>query len=206
MPNLNLSDVWLLVAAIMICIGLVSNTDPYEPEAAIVHAEEIAPAPTVSPFQVAIDTKQPNPVADAVFQAARHAGVDAELLLAMARVESNLNPEAVSHAGAVGVLQVVPHTAGREVYRLRGLPGTPEMQKLLDPTYNAKVAAEYLSWLKGHFGTDDPEIAVAAFNAGPARVRSCLRRFGRAWKSCLPMETQQYLVKIDREVGGLRQI
>jgi len=156
-------------------------------------ADEIAPPePTLSQMVMTIRG------------AAQRHGISPRLLEAMAVVESNLDPNAVSRAGAIGILQVVPHSAGREVYRLRGRPGQPTPEALTQPEYNAEIAAEYLAWLKGYFGQEaPPEVVVAAFNAGPSRVNRCLEQ-GRSWRACLPLETREYLSRVDRAVGGLR--
>lgn len=134
---------------------------------------------------------------------AREAGVPEEMLVAMAEVESNFDPLAVSPDGAVGVLQVMPDQAGREVYRLRGLSGDPDRDRLTDPEYNAAIAAEYIRYLTGYFGeasASNPEIVVAAFNAGPTRVKGCIRQHGQNWRQCLPSETRSYLHKVDRAI------
>lgn len=139
--------------------------------------------------------------ADEIVRAqAREAGIPESMLVAMAEVESNFDPLAISPAGAVGVLQVMPNQAGREVYRLRGLTGVPDRDRLMDPEYNAAIAAEYIRYLTNYFGATsvNPEIVVAAFNAGPTRVKGCIRQHGQNWRQCLPTETRSYLLKVDR--------
>jgi len=139
---------------------------------------------------------------EVVREQARKTGVPEEMLVGMAKIESNFDPLAVSPDGAVGVLQVMPDQAGREVYRLRGLSGAPDPVRLTDPEYNAAIAAEYVRYLTDYFGeaSANPEIVVAAFNAGPTRVRKCLRTHGQSWRQCLPSETQSYLYKVDRAI------
>lgn len=87
--------------------------------------------------------------------AGRH-GVDASLLAAVASVESNFDPGAVSPAGAQGLMQFMPATAA-------GLGVTP-----LDPASAVDGAARYLKDLTGRFGST--ELALAAYNAGPGTV------------------------------------
>lgn len=140
----------------------------------------------------------------AVRGAAQRHGIPPRMLEAMAEVESNFDPLAVSRAGAVGILQIVPESAGREVYRLRGLPGQPSRDALFQAEYNADIAAQYMAWLERYFGDAPPEVRVAAFNAGPTRVASCLRQ-GENWVACLPRETREYLSRVDRASGGLEQ-
>jgi cell wall-associated NlpC family hydrolase len=87
--------------------------------------------------------------------AGRH-GVDASLLAAVASVESNFNPAAVSPAGAQGLMQFMPATA-------QGLG-----VNALDPASAVDGAARYLKDLTQQFGST--ELALAAYNAGPGTV------------------------------------
>ncbi|MEM9406416.1 MAG: lytic transglycosylase domain-containing protein [Acidobacteriota bacterium] len=89
--------------------------------------------------------------------AARH-GVDAFLLASMVEAESSFNPEALSHRGAMGLLQVMPGTAEE-----LGITDAT------DPIQNLDAGARYLGKLLRRF--DDVTLALAAYNAGPAKVR-----------------------------------
>ncbi len=93
----------------------------------------------------------------AAFQAAgaRH-GVDPDLLAAVAWTESNFDPHAVSHAGALGLMQIMPGTAA-------GLGVDPR-----DPMQAIDGAARYLRQQLDRFGRVD--LALAAYNAGPGAV------------------------------------
>jgi hypothetical protein len=96
------------------------------------------------------------PYADLFTRAASRHGVDASLLAAVASQESGFNSQAVSPAGAQGLMQFMPATA-------RGLGVNP-----LDPTSAIDGAARYLSSLTKQFGSTD--LALAAYNAGPGTV------------------------------------
>ena len=96
------------------------------------------------------------PYADLFSRAASRYGVDASLLAAMANQESGFDSQAVSPAGAQGLMQFMPSTA-------KGLGVNP-----LDPTSAIDGAARYLSSLTKQFGSTD--LALAAYNAGPGTV------------------------------------
>jgi cell wall-associated NlpC family hydrolase len=96
------------------------------------------------------------PYADLFTRAANRHGVDASLLAAVASQESSFNSQAVSPAGAQGLMQFMPATAA-------GLGVNP-----LDPSSAIDGAARYLSSLTRQFGST--ELALAAYNAGPGTV------------------------------------
>lgn len=100
-------------------------------------------------------------------EAARH-GLSIHLVKAIAAAESGFNPRAVSSAGAVGLMQIMPDTA-----RMLGLRADKDKTieaKLTDPATNARLGARYLSQLLRQFG-GRTDLAVAAYNAGPGAVR-----------------------------------
>lgn len=109
-------------------------------------------------------TSQPVPeagasasVQSAIQSAAASTGLSPALLKAVASVESGLNPSAVSSAGAIGLMQLMPGTAAE-------LGVNPE-----NAAQNALGGAEYLKSLLNHFG-QNLSLALAAYNAGPGAV------------------------------------
>ncbi len=84
-------------------------------------------------------------------------GVPQALVRAVVAVESAFKPDAVSHAGALGLMQLMPDTAA-----------DLGVKDPFDPEQNVMGGTRYLAFLLKHFG--DEELAVAAYNAGPARV------------------------------------
>jgi len=83
--------------------------------------------------------------------------VSASLVKAVITKESCFNPEARSHVGAIGLMQLMPETA-------KWLKvSSPE-----NPMQNMKAGVRYLGQLRKRFGSD--ELALAAYNAGPGNV------------------------------------
>jgi len=104
-------------------------------------------------------------------------GVDEKLAMAVAKVESNLAPDVVSSAGAVGVMQLMPETA-------QGLG----IRNSKDPRENIDGGLRYLKQLIGTFDGDVTK-AVAAYNAGPQAVKK--------YNGIPPYpETQDYVAKV----------
>lgn len=104
------------------------------------------------------------------------------LLAAIVTAESNGRGSAVSHKGALGLMQVMPGTA-------RQLGISDPSRLLSDDRLSLETGARYLKHLQGKFGNDVP-IVVAAYNAGPGAVN----RYGR--KIPPYRETRGYVRKI----------
>jgi hypothetical protein len=92
-----------------------------------------------------------------VQEAARTHRLSESLIYAVMRAESNFNPYAISHAGAQGLMQLIPSTA-----RLVGVTNS------FDARQNILGGARYLRMMLDRFGRLD--LAIAAYNAGPVAV------------------------------------
>jgi soluble lytic murein transglycosylase len=104
--------------------------------------------------------------------------VDPALAFAHALQESNFRPDAVSAAGARGLMQVRPGTAG-DLIRWRGTQGDPA--RLTDPANNMEFGQTYLEYLRDMPATGGLLVRViAAYNAGPAPVIEWNARFDQS--------------------------
>lgn len=111
-----------------------------------------------------------------VRQASRKYGVDESLILAIMQTESSFNPYAVSRSDAMGLMQVVQHTAGKDVFRSQGKSGTPSRSFLFDPASNIDTGTAYLAMLSNVYlgGIDNPTsrryAVITAYNGGAGSV------------------------------------
>lgn len=105
-------------------------------------------------------------------------------------VESALNPKAVSRVGATGLWQFMPYTGSDY-----GLRTNSAVEDRSNPVKSTDAAARYLKALYNQF--DDWALALAAYNSGPTRVNSAIRRAGSRnfWsiQRFLPQETRNYV-------------
>lgn len=102
-------------------------------------------------------------------------GLEPHFVLSVIRVESRFDPLAISSAGARGLMQIMPVT-GKEIEEQLGLSANPFCD-LYRPELNIRLGTYYLWRQLEEFG-GRPEMALAAYNAGPGRVRGWLRRLG----------------------------
>jgi soluble lytic murein transglycosylase-like protein len=131
---------------------------------------------------VAVPTARPAsktpsaPIAQMVADAARANNIDPLLVHSVIQVESNYNPNAVSSAGAQGLMQLMPGTA-------RDLGVTDSF----DPRQNIEAGVKYLKYLKDQY--QDDKLALAAYNAGPGSVQK--------YKAVPPYpETRDYVKRV----------
>ena len=95
---------------------------------------------------------------DLIRRLAPEYGVSPGLALAVARTESNLNPQAVSLKNAQGLMQLIPETSLRF-----------NVRKPFDPEQNVRGGLAYLRWLLAYF-EGNVALTVAAYNAGEGAV------------------------------------
>lgn len=111
-----------------------------------------------------------------VRRASQRYGVDESLILGIMQTESSFNPYAISYANAVGLMQVVPNTAGRDVFRLKGRKGKPSKAYLFNPNHNVDIGTSYLALLQDKYlsGITNPIskrfAIISAYNSGAGAV------------------------------------
>ncbi|MFB1081359.1 lytic transglycosylase domain-containing protein [Jeotgalibacillus sp. JSM ZJ347] len=103
-------------------------------------------------------TNQAEPLDRIISQAAAKYQVSEKLVRSVIQHESNYNPDAVSHAGASGLMQLMPGTA-----KWLGV------QDIFDPSENVNAGVKYLRDMLNKYN-QDPKLALAAYNAGPGNV------------------------------------
>jgi cell wall-associated NlpC family hydrolase len=160
----------------------VRITDVYETPTAIRRVTAAAPAAVnITATNGAAALPGGTPFAELFAAAGARHNLNPNVLAAVARAESGFRPDAVSSAGALGLMQIMPGTA-------RGLGVNP-----LDPAQAVDGAARLLSGNLQRFGS--LELALAAYNAGGGAV---------ARHGGIPPypETQRYVQKVMSYLGG----
>jgi soluble lytic murein transglycosylase len=121
---------------------------------------------------------------------------------AIARQESQFDRQIVSHAGARGLMQLMPGTAREQAGKL-GMSYNPA--SLNEPSYNIMLGSSYFQRMLDYYGGSYP-LAVAAYNAGPGNVNKWIAangdpRIGGAdmlrWIEQIPIfETRNYVQRV----------
>ena len=124
--------------------------------------------------------------------------VDRALVYAIVRQESAFNPNAVSHAGALGLMQLLPASAalatGDKSFRSRP-------KKLFNPAINLRAGQDYLAYLMDRGVGPDILRTVAAYNAGPGAVLKTIDMVGEhdlllLIESLPALETRNYVERV----------
>lgn len=142
----------------------------------------------------------PVPYRDVVWRWSKAYGVDPFLVVAVMREESRFRPGAVSSAGAVGLMQLLPATA-------RGLDPSARPDSLTDPDRNVRLGVAYLAGRLRDFG-HDVVMALVAYNAGPGAARRFSAMRGRdvdEFVERIPYaETRAYVRRVLESYGVYR--
>ena len=105
-----------------------------------------------------------------------------------------------SGKGAIGIMQVMPSTAP-EAAKLAGVKWD-ENRYRNDAAYNQQIGEAYFKEMLRQF--KDPEVAAAAYNAGPGAVRKALAKGGN-YLANLPRETREYVANFKERTGSPQQ-
>jgi len=152
------------------------------------------------------DIAYPDAFRDLVARYTRGSTVEPELLQALMREESALDPRALSWAGAVGLTQLMLPTA-REVARVLRLK-SPTVERLQDPATSIQLGSAYLAGLLHRFD-GNVAYALASYNAGASAVqrwRSARPNLDLdAWVEEIPLsETRGYVKRVVRSWNTYR--
>ncbi len=112
-----------------------------------------------------------------VYEYAKEFNLDPALVFAIIHTESYYNPAARSWANALGLMQLVPSTGGRDAYRaLYNKDGVPTQDYLFIPQNNVRMGAVYMDILFNRYlrGVEDPAVlellVICAYNTGAGNV------------------------------------
>lgn len=146
------------------------------PDSPGIATEAVAVDEISSATGAAVTQAVPGTIDEIVGKASRRYQIDPGLIKAVIKAESNFNPNAVSPAGARGLMQLMPATA-------RGLG----VSDSFNPEQNVMAGTRYLRQMLDRYD-GNLESALAAYNWGPGNVDKR--------GSFLPRETRDYLVKV----------
>jgi soluble lytic murein transglycosylase len=138
-----------------------------------------------------------------IIRLAAQSQVELPLLLALIRQESEFEANAISPAGARGLMQLMPYTARRTAKSLRLRYARRRLTS--DPGYNVKLGIAYMASLLDQYD-GSYVLSLAAYNAGPNNVAAWMRKFGDPrkdgvdivdWIESIPFgETRNYVQRI----------
>ena len=192
-----------LVPMSLVAFGLLGADTPLTRTTTVVHADtrsgrlirstivasRVVPEkvlPTTPPAAPKTDAEPSRTVNELVANIARRHEVEPSLVDSVIRVESNYNPNAVSSAGAMGLMQLIPSTARRF-----GVNNT------FHPEQNIEGGVRYLKYLMQLYKGDE-RLALAAYNAGEGAVAR--------YKGIPPYpETQNYVYQVGKKLGQSRE-
>lgn len=143
-----------------------------------------------------LEVRFPTPYKSDILRQAQRNRLDPSWIFAVARKESAFMQDVRSHAGALGLMQLMPATA-RGVSRRLGRGSNPRNADILDPSNNIVLGSAYLKQVLDRFD-GHKVLATAAYNAGPHRVDRWLSQRSDMeadiWVDLIPFtETRRYV-------------
>lgn len=193
--------------------------------------ESLSPLEAQQLGQMAVDMKEPH-LAVMIAKRAAQAGIElhsayyplhpvaqqklpmaAEMTLAISRRESEFDPVVISHAGARGLMQLMPATAKLVAKELDVLTKHDTARLTTEWDYNAKLGSQYLAGLAAEFNGNVVMMA-AGYNAGPRRPTAWMQRYGDPrsgspdiidWIEHIPFnETRNYVMRVTESLPAYR--
>ena len=129
-----------------------------------------------------------------ILESARRHDVDTDLVCAVIKCESDWDEDAVSHVGAVGLMQVMRETA-QDLVSMGAVDGEAyPLTDLSDPRVNIEYGCAYLGYLQKNLSRR--EEVIAAYNAGLGAVQGWLSDGGSIPEDIEYEETRTYLTRV----------
>lgn len=142
----------------------------------------------------------PRKYKDIVEQACSIYNVDPNLIYAVIKQESKFNPNAVSHSGAKGLMQLIDTTAQDMAENINSID--KNNLDIYDPYTNIFLGTKYISYLINHFD-GNYYLAITAYNAGMGNTKAWLNReykdyatFSDVYECIEYSETKNYLSNV----------
>lgn len=174
---------------------LLASLDHASPLPVVVRTKCDAVARELARSVVAASERELGEAAQALCDEAQQLGYDPLMFLALIRVESGFDPQAISPRGAMGLMQLMPETAAWMAHKLE-LPW--DDASAFDLALNVRLGTRYLGTLRRQMGRWD--LALTAYNRGPAMTRMIVQREGE-----LPAHVREsYSDKVLVEYARLR--
>lgn len=130
-------------------------------------------------------------LAEHLLELCREHRFDPAFILSLIQVESSFRSAAISPAGAIGLMQIMPAT-GRVIARRHRLAWRGD-EALRDPRVNLAYGMAYLAELRDRYAHLPPYFHIAAYNIGPSKLDQL-----RSRKGFKPVKTQAYYERIKR--------
>ncbi|SDZ12563.1 lytic transglycosylase domain-containing protein [Thermoactinomyces sp. DSM 45892] len=143
-----------------------------------------------------------------ILNSAKQYKISPFLVMAVIRVETKFDPSRVSHANAQGLMQITPGTVDTVI---KNAPFSPAVRDQIgDPKVNIQLGTWYLAYLIKEFNGNEA-VAVAAYNAGPNKVKSWLK--DKKWDGTVQnanrieySETRKYVQKVMGYYGKYKSV
>ncbi|MDZ7292785.1 MAG: lytic transglycosylase domain-containing protein [candidate division KSB1 bacterium] len=147
----------------------------------------------INRFNPAMDSATKYEIANTIYEMSiKYPNLDIDLICATITHESSRswNPEVVSQAGAMGLMQIMP-TTGMYIAQYEGIIWSSPEDVLFNPVYNIRIGCRYLSSLISEYDVDG---GLAAYNGGERRASLWIRKDRAA--GILWSETSSYIPSV----------